>query len=284
MILGTIASAFQTGSGFTPLLDTYTGAGAAFSLRKLSSSSTNAIRISRDSDSSETDIGFSGENLDEASITSFCSGTTCNVITWYDQSGFGYDIDFDASDAVIYESGSLILGDNSKVGVSIRNYSSPTSVGANHARFLASNQTYMIVAATTDALGSFEAINLGHSVASGTDFTFLGSLGLQNFFDDEAFFAVSDYSVQALAESFPVSGDIIAEGQMVSSGDINVYVDGVDETTSSATGSFSPSQADYEITISFNSNEYILQESIQWPVNQSSNRSDIYTNVSTYWA
>jgi len=74
------------------LLDTYSGAAAAYSLRKLRTAYTgNAIRVRRASDNTEQDIGFSGENLDTLSLTSFCSGTNGFVTTWYDQSGNGRD-------------------------------------------------------------------------------------------------------------------------------------------------------------------------------------------------
>jgi hypothetical protein len=73
------------------LLDTYSGAAAAYSLRRLSSSYTgSAIRVRRSVGSpSEIDIGFSGEDLDVAALESFCSATDGFVTTWYDQSGNG---------------------------------------------------------------------------------------------------------------------------------------------------------------------------------------------------
>jgi hypothetical protein len=72
------------------LLDLYPSAAAAYSVRKLRSAySGSAIRVRRSSDNTETDIGFSGGNLDTTSLTSFCSGTNGFVTTWYDQSGNG---------------------------------------------------------------------------------------------------------------------------------------------------------------------------------------------------
>ena len=72
----------------SPLLDTYTGAAAAYSLRKLSDSySGSAIRVRRDGDSQEQDIGFNVfGGLDTAALDSFCSGANGFVTTWYDQS------------------------------------------------------------------------------------------------------------------------------------------------------------------------------------------------------
>jgi hypothetical protein len=72
------------------LLDLYSGAAAAYSLRKLTTSYTgSAIRIRRSSDNAETDIGFSGTILSTAAITSFCGPGSGFVTTWYDQSGNG---------------------------------------------------------------------------------------------------------------------------------------------------------------------------------------------------
>lgn len=70
------------------LLDLYPSAAAAYSVRLLRSAySGSAIRVRRSSDNAESDIGFSGGNLDTSALTSFCSGTNGFVTTWYDQSG-----------------------------------------------------------------------------------------------------------------------------------------------------------------------------------------------------
>lgn len=77
-------------SSFTGLLDTYTGAAAAYSLRLLRAAYTGyAIKVRRASDNTEQDIGFSNNELDTTSLASFCSGTDGFVTTWYDQSGNG---------------------------------------------------------------------------------------------------------------------------------------------------------------------------------------------------
>ena len=77
---------------FTGLLDTYTGAAAAYSLRLLRVAYTgSAIRVRRASDNAEQDIGFSNNELDTTSLASFCSGTNGFVTTWYDQSGNAND-------------------------------------------------------------------------------------------------------------------------------------------------------------------------------------------------
>lgn len=62
--------------------------GAYSVARKLRSAyAGSCIRVRRASDSTEQDIGFSGNALDTAALQSFCSGTNGFVVTVYDQSG-----------------------------------------------------------------------------------------------------------------------------------------------------------------------------------------------------
>ena len=71
------------------LLDLYSGASAAYGLRKLRSSySGSAIRIRRSNDNTEQDIGFTSTGaLDTSAISSFVGANSAFVKTWYDQSG-----------------------------------------------------------------------------------------------------------------------------------------------------------------------------------------------------
>ena len=81
------------GGGFSGLLDEYSGAAAAYSLRQLSSTySGDAIRVRRASDNTEQNIGFVDNELDTTTLDTFCSGTNGFVTTWYDQSGNGRNV------------------------------------------------------------------------------------------------------------------------------------------------------------------------------------------------
>ena len=73
------------------LLDTYTGAAAAYSLRKLSNTYNGpAIRVRRSSNNAELNIGFNSDGtLDTTALTTFVGGGNGFVVTWYDQSGNG---------------------------------------------------------------------------------------------------------------------------------------------------------------------------------------------------
>jgi hypothetical protein len=77
---------------YTGLLNDYSGAAAAYSLRLLDNTYTgNAIKVRRASDNAEQDIAFSNNELDTATLETFASGTDAFVTTWYDQSGNGND-------------------------------------------------------------------------------------------------------------------------------------------------------------------------------------------------
>ena len=72
------------------LLEKYpTAVKQVFSLRKLNADVTNAIRVRRDSDNIEQDIGFDNDGvLDTSAIQTFVGKTANGYITrWYDQSG-----------------------------------------------------------------------------------------------------------------------------------------------------------------------------------------------------
>lgn len=75
------------------LLNAYPNAGAAYSVRKLSSSYTgSALRVRRSSDNTEQDIGFVGLDLDTTALSSFVGANNGFVTKWYDQSGNSRDM------------------------------------------------------------------------------------------------------------------------------------------------------------------------------------------------
>lgn len=105
------------GSSFTGLLDTYSGATAAFSLRKLSSSYLgDCITVRRSSDNATQSIGFVNNELDSTALNAFCSGSNGFVTTWYDQSGNGIDAlnPVASEQPKIYEAASGVITENGK--------------------------------------------------------------------------------------------------------------------------------------------------------------------------
>ena len=108
-IEGNISVYFQSAK----LLDEQYGSGAeaAYSTRQLRRDQTDCMVIRRASDSTTTTIGFDTEgNIDETAIETFCTGTTCTVSSWLDQSGNGNDATqaTAANQPTIYTGGQLV--------------------------------------------------------------------------------------------------------------------------------------------------------------------------------
>jgi len=110
---GQISAIIQGIGAYLGILDTYTNAVAAYSLRLLRLPySGSAIRVRRSGDNAETDIGFNSTGgLDTVSLLSFCGVNNAFVVTWYDQSGNGLNVT--QSTAInqpqIVTSGSVVL-------------------------------------------------------------------------------------------------------------------------------------------------------------------------------
>ena len=98
----------------TPILDTYSGSLAAYSLRKLKTGALSSVRVRRSSDNSEQNIGFNsiGE-LDTSALLSFVGSGNGFVTTFYDQSGSGLNMTQTTStrQPQIVSSGVLITSD-----------------------------------------------------------------------------------------------------------------------------------------------------------------------------
>ena len=94
------------------LLDSYEGAAAAYSLRRLRSAYTGpAVRVRRASNNDELDIYFNRDgSLDTATLETFCAGTDGFVKVWYDQGQEANDAEqtTTANQPQIVSSGSII--------------------------------------------------------------------------------------------------------------------------------------------------------------------------------
>lgn len=64
----------------------------AYSLKKIISTATVAVRVRRSSDDAEQDIGFIGNALDTSALASFVGAGSGFVTTFYDQAGNGYHL------------------------------------------------------------------------------------------------------------------------------------------------------------------------------------------------
>jgi len=82
------ANAYYTPLSQPLLLDVYTEAAAAYSLRKLRTAYTgNCIRLRRTGDNVEQDIGFVNNYIDTVALKNFIGSASGFITTWYDQAG-----------------------------------------------------------------------------------------------------------------------------------------------------------------------------------------------------
>ena len=293
--LGTneVWSSFSSG-----LLDTYTGAAAAYSLRRLSISYTdNAIRVRRASDNTEQDIGFSGENLDIASLQSFCSGTDGFVTTWYDQSGNAKDATQTTAvnQPKIVSSGSVILK-NSKPEILFNTKYLTIGSSTSYFNNFTFDKTAGFAICHRDDSGGYKAI-------IGSNNGLAGNIGFQMATSPN--YALNDYTTSGTAEiSFnQTSNNAIINNTLflyailwdlqnaTTSNRSSIYINNgsaIKNNTSTATPS--NANASYDLSIGsvlptgngvFNGG---ISEIILYPSDQTTNRIGISSNINSFYS
>lgn len=248
------------------LLDTYTGAGGAWSLRKLRSAYAGAaIRIERASDNAQTDIGFSGEDLNVSAINSHCTGTSCYVKIIYDQEANGYDLAISTSGAIIYQSGSVVtLGGKPAVIMPTGNEATGT---VEHSDFIGSSQFYHILVGSPESAGALGFLVGGDGTFSGTGTAFLnGAFTVVSFSTSPTYADDTQYIIEVLFQNSSTFVSLYADNSLLTNdgGEFVAAYSPSGSTTASIIGDY-------------------WQETIIWPINQASNRAAIYSNVAAYW-
>jgi hypothetical protein len=276
---GVLASQIQS---FVGLLDLYPNAAAAYSLRKLRTLYTgNAIRVRRSSDNTETDIGFSGANLDTSSLTSFCSGTNGFVTTWYDQSGNGINATNTtaANQPQIVSSGSIITqntkptiqgdGVNSFLRFSLGSTSVPVSTFYCVQRNSGTGYAYDW-AMGSNFLTSLNAMSSGWEVTTQNVFEWDGgAVNLDGSQSLGVFYLKSMLNLTGATKLLFYQNNVSKTiGQP--SGSIN---------TNGSGALFSDSQSGSTQRFAGNMSEFILYKS-----DQTTNVNGINTNINTYYA
>lgn len=271
----------------TPLLlDTYSGAAAGYSLRKLSSTySGNCIRVRRSSDNTEQDFGFVSNSLDTASLFTFVGGGNGFVTTWYDQSGAGRNaIQTTASNQPELVVSGAINTLNGKPAIKFIDYLS---------RYLYVNSTTVLN--IQDCISTFSVANFvnnggnygmimskgygvdgGYSLCQQTN----GSNYLQLNIETNSFLSpiITNKNQQYLFSNTNATG----------TNGIKLYQNNLliiqNTTSNDLTGSNS-----YQFNIGRNDRDtsyYIdgnIQEIICYPVNQNANLTNINTNINTHY-
>jgi hypothetical protein len=283
MILATHGIIGSSISQFVPLLDTYSGAAAAYSLRKLRTAYTgNAIRVRRASDNTEQNIGFVNNELDTASLTSFCSGTNGFVTTWYDQSGNGRNATQSTAGGQpqIVSSGSVIL-ENGKIALRFDGSDDTLSVGNFDLYSNTNGQSIISVFKALNNSTNKQIISKYHAAQSKRQW----------------FLSNDNYNVQELATSF--NGSNLAQGvntqtqqlffgNWIPSTSTILYQNNTNSyiATTAATD-ISTTDASVLIGASFDNLSYVfanIQEIIVYDFSQASNRAAIQINVNSFYS
>ena len=114
----TLAQSWEEADEANLLLDTYTGAAGAYSLRKLRTLYTgDAVEVYNGS--SYADIGFSNDELDTTALAAHCGSNDGFIRTWYDQGTNGNDAtqSTTANMPKIYDGTTGVVTENGKPAV-----------------------------------------------------------------------------------------------------------------------------------------------------------------------
>lgn len=293
--MGFIINPYQVQAGvpaFTGILDTYSGAAAAYSAaRRLSSTYTGAlIRVRRSSDNTEQDIGYTAGNvLDESALNTFCSGTNGFVTTWYDQSGNALNVTQTtaANQPKVYDSSTGVLTENSKPtlkfdgsndffsGGDILDFDSNQYFSTSYANILATDSTLFAKTVFAAANSRYAVYHTGGSLT----FDITGSNG-------------SSYGT-----SYAMSVDEkLYTFQFTNNGSVStskIFLNNT-ELSSAPVGSVTSLNSTYRFLIGAYNNAtdtgelwYLngnYSEAIFYLSNQSSNRTGINTNINTFYS
>ena len=255
------------------LLDTYTGAAAAYSVRRLNSAYTGAcMRIREDGTNTETDIGFDANgDLDTAAIASHCGSNNGFVRTWYGQessggTGSGVDaVQTAAKDQPQIYNGTSVFTENGKPIIK-----NQTGGSANRNAFSKSIATF-----TTDNWAFGVCLvdqTFGGWIEGPTGNDYLGIA--QSGSSSSAFGGVTGVSLFKDGASWtaPTRDDW--------------YTDLLNNQSLIVANWSSSSWTSFAIGYLTSANVYInpMQEFVLWTSDQSSNRSGIETNQNGYFS
>lgn len=253
------------------LLADYSGAAAAYSVRKLSNTAIKCMRVRQTvSPFDELDIGFTpAGDLDEAAIVAFGAGNPLTVSRWYDQSGGSvHATQVTPQQPTIFD-GTSVVTDNSRPALDFD--------GINDWFEIPSTQW------SDGEVGVAVVMNASYDVGSNTYFmtdtgTLRGAYG-----SGGSFIIHIGTTPNQTNASNPTNGQRLITWD-VSSGNASVRYDGAVAATQAVTGSISTASSTAEIGRRTNNSSYVngtIQELVVWRTG--TNIPAIETNIMTYY-
>ena len=265
-----------SGASFTGLLDLYPSAAAAYSVRRLSSTyAGSAMEVRIDTVGQPLyDIGFDANgDLDTADLISKAAGNDAFVRTWYDQSGNGNDAQniTPSLQPKIVSSGSILtLGTEAKPCVNFNNDYLDTPLQNDFQGFLDVYKSWNL---TSYSGGG--AITLGSTTSGGFFYQYTTSA---NFLQGGAISSILvNDSVHRLTNWYHDGSSI---GYINHNGtDYSASIGGYNNNSTNRVWRIGGYPAGS--TWNFIGN---MQEFIVYSGNQSANKSDIKSNINTYFS
>lgn len=264
-------------SAFTGLLDTYSGASAAYSLRRLSSTYTgNLIRVRRSSDNAEQNIGYDSNNvLDTASLLTFCGAGNGFVTTWYDQSGNANNATQStaANQPQIVSSGA-ILTVNSKPCLSLD--------GTNDVLNLGSSITVSNTNNFNSFVGKRDASSRSlYGLSGGTSQQYINML----YGGDNKYYLYAksgNYQVSSSADT--TTSQLLLTGQNAA-GTMSIFKNGTTITSTQQSWNYTNNISNIGNWLGGGYQAFCkLQEIVFYNTNQSTNRTGIESNINTFYS
>ena len=257
------------------LLDDYSGAAAAYSLRKLSAFYSGDAIIVTTNGTDSASIGFVNNELDTASLEAFANGGDAYVSVWYDQSGNGNDVTQTSFSAMpkIVSAGSTIL-ENGKAAVQFDGIND-NIINASFSLDETINLSNSIVAKFNSILAT-QYIYASRKVSANRSAIGIaaanGILSYQKRTDVFRTKSISVDSSQKLIFTENITPELYLNSSS-STGSDGIYNSGNDNTL--------------YIGSNGNNTQYLnanIQELVFWQIDQSSNRTGIETNINDFYS
>lgn len=265
------SAAIAARSGASYLLDDYSGAAAAYSLRQLSSSySGNAVKVRRASDNAEADIRFVNGVIDTTGLANHCGSSNGFVTVWYDQSSSGQNVTQGngSRQPKIYDGTTGLVTENGKPAMQ---FDGADFLQASSA-FLNDNDVSVAFVGTRD---TSSPNNNTVSHFTGGDVAVYGGATVHYKLYDSTAYAQGSGNVGTSQHTYTFNSDgtnysLFINGSSVYSGTRTLGTG----TKSLQIGSFSGA----------NNFSGTIQEAIVYSTDQSSNRTGIEGNINTFYS
>ena len=270
--------------GATNLLDQYSGATAAYSVRKISSSYSGfAVKVRNKTTQTLTDIGFdSNGDIDLTALTTAANESGAQkqlgIHTWYDQSGNGNDATQTSASAqpnIFLGSGAILV--NGKVAI---NFDGTNDFLSGAAKTTIDNTAIFAViksdSNTQDAVFIQNTLDANNLVALG-----LGGAGTDNKLGSRL--KVGGSNVDSVGDNTFTATDQTLVSYIADNATSEIFIDGTEETDSPVSRTAGTSTNIGAKGDGNNPFDGAIQEVIFYDSDESSNRTAIETNINEYY-